>query len=65
MSMRLALLCSLCDSSIEKFAVAKTRQYYTDGYRSGVSGTEKCISDSDCEINEVCQSGYCLKSFNS
>lgn len=40
---------------------ARTRQYVTDGYRTSISGTSVCNHDSHCEINEICQAGYCQK----
>ena len=39
--------------------VSKKRNWFSDGYRVSAPGTSTCRSDTDCEINEICQSGYC------
>jgi len=38
---------------------AHSRNWYTDGYRTSTPSTNTCHQDSDCEGNEICQSGYC------
>ena len=38
---------------------AHVRKWYSDGYRTGAPGTNTCREDTDCNIGEICQSGYC------
>lgn len=38
---------------------AKTRNWFSDGYRTSVPGTSTCQVDTDCEAGEICQGGYC------
>ena len=38
---------------------AKIRNWFSDGYRVSVPGTATCRSTSECEKDEICQSGYC------
>ncbi len=38
---------------------ARTRNWFSDGYRAAAPGTSTCRTDSDCEFSEICQGGYC------
>lgn len=38
---------------------ARYRNWFTDGYRAAVAGTTTCHTNTDCEVNEVCQGGFC------
>jgi len=38
---------------------ARHINWFTDGYRTSFSGSNTCRSNTDCESDEICQSGYC------
>lgn len=38
---------------------AKTKNWYSDGYRASYPGTAICETNEDCEAGEICQAGYC------
>lgn len=38
---------------------AHIRNWFTDGYRASMPGTAMCKTNTDCEADEICQSGYC------
>ena len=38
---------------------SRRRHWFSDGYRTSTPGTTTCRETTDCERNEICQSGYC------
>jgi len=38
---------------------ARYISWFTDGYRASAPGTNVCRQNTDCEVDEICQGGYC------